>query len=111
MAAASKAVALSPEDVDSLAEQARALYLLAGQDKGKEHTARIAEALASVERGLRVNAKSGPLWMLRAVLLADQAKTAFDQNEAQRLRTESAQSLRCALAINPLLQQAYEELQ
>ena len=108
LAAATKAVELNAESADSLIEKSRALYFLAIMLKGAAREARIVDGLAAVEQGLKVNATSGPLLAMKAVLLQEKAALVKEMALAEALRKESQESWSKALAVNPLLKREYE---
>ena len=108
LAAATKAVELNAESADSLIEKSRALYFLAIMLKGAAREAWIVDGLAAVAQGLKVNATSGPLLAMKAVLLQEKAALVKEMALAEALRKESQESWSKALAVNPLLKREYE---
>ena len=110
LADASQAVSLDAESVDSWVEKARASYYLATTLQGSAQALRLGEALAAVERGLKVNGSAGPLWALHAVIRRAQARAEKTPDVAMRWRKESDESWNKALAINPLLKNDYGDL-
>ena len=107
LAAATKAVELNAESTDSLIEKSRALYFLAIMLKGAAREARIVEGLATAEQGLKVNATSGPLLAMKAVLLRQKAALVQDVSLAEAVRKESQEVWNKALSVNPLLKREY----